>query len=59
MSTPTLKLVQEEIRTLRRHGCSDAQIVAILLDTGDPPPDPRALPAGDQSPTTGDAQNHD
>jgi hypothetical protein len=30
----TLKLVQEQIKLLRRHGCSDVQIVAILLDTG-------------------------
>lgn len=35
----TLTLVQKTIRNLKANGCSDTQVVGILLGMGDSPPD--------------------
>ena len=47
MDTDTLKHVREAIKVLRRHDCSDAQILAILLDGGADEPTPTKVDRDD------------
>ena len=58
--TNQLDQLRETIKLFKRHGCTDSQIVAILLDPGESelPPAPGPVPA-DPAPAAGDGQVHD
>ena len=56
--TDTLALVQKTIKVLRQNGCTDAQVVGILLSMGTD--DPASTAGDDLTSTAGDdAQRHD